>query len=80
MPSTETVLVVTADEATIVVGNNQVTVVEQDNLLVLGTTSTGPQGPQGATGPTGPQGTAGVYVSATPPANTALIWVDTTGL
>lgn len=80
MPSTETVLVVTADEATIVVGNDQVSVVEQDNLLVLGTTSTGPQGPQGATGPAGPQGVAGVYTGITPPDDTDLIWVDTTGL
>lgn len=34
----------------------------------------------GAQGAVGPQGPAGVYVSATPPVNTNLIWVDTTAL
>lgn len=31
-------------------------------------------------GERGPQGPAGVIVSATPPTNTNLIWVDTSGL
>jgi len=47
---------------------------------VVGSNATGPQGPQGATGPQGPQGVAGVYVSDTPPDDTDLVWVDTTGL
>lgn len=80
MPSTETVVVVTADEALVVVRDGDVTVVEQENLLVLGTTSVGPQGPQGSTGAQGPQGTAGVYTGTTPPDDTDLIWVDTSGL
>ena len=40
------------------------------------TSVVGPQGPQGEIGPPGPQGDPGVVVSAAPPANTNLIWVD----
>jgi hypothetical protein len=39
---------------------------------------TGPTGPEGPTGPTGSTGDTGIEVGATPPANTSLIWVDTT--
>jgi hypothetical protein len=36
------------------------------------------QGPIGPTGPTGPTGASGVVVSATAPANTGILWSDTT--
>jgi hypothetical protein len=42
---------------------------------------TGPEGPTGGTGPTGPTGNTGatgLVSGAVPPANTDLIWVDTT--
>ena len=38
---------------------------------------TGTTGQLGATGPTGPTGDDGIVVSATAPANTDLVWVDT---
>ena len=56
------------------------------------TGATGPQGPQGPqgpkgdkgdtgdTGPQGPAGVAGFHVGTTPPTNTSLVWIDTTGL
>ena len=37
----------------------------------------GDTGPQGETGPIGPTGNPGVYVGATPPTDTSLLWVDT---
>lgn len=39
---------------------------------------TGPTGPQGVTGPTGATGAQGISSGAVPPADTTLLWVDTT--
>ncbi len=39
---------------------------------------TGATGPEGPTGPTGSTGETGVQIGAVPPADTSLIWVDTT--
>jgi hypothetical protein len=39
---------------------------------------TGPTGVTGVTGPTGPTGPAGIVAQTTPPADTSLLWVDTT--
>lgn len=40
------------------------------------------KGPKGDTGPAGPKGDTGdpgVYVGPTPPSDTSLLWVDTSG-
>ena len=76
----EVVVVRQDNTITVVQRSTGFAVIDRPAVTVVGSNATGPQGPQGAIGPQGPQGVAGVYVSDTPPDNTDLVWVDTTGL
>jgi hypothetical protein len=66
------------------VSENVVVVYEDQPVLVItevaesGLEVSAPAGPRGPTGPTGPAGSDGFVVSATPPADTAVVWIKPT--
>lgn len=79
--STETTTLIIEDNGTLTSDGTEVIIddgvvsIEISDVTVL-VTGDG-AGPQGPPGPTGAAGPLPIYIGPTPPANTSLLWVDT---